>query len=174
MTRSSPDPLRAGVKRWPRRPPPLPRALNKAGLNLFTWNARYPDAAAFWGMVGVQTDGPMALPGTYRARLRVGGRVYTASFALRVDPRAKVTPADLRDQVTFLKRLRDTVNAATTAIATIRNVRQRLQDQIAGASDTARLSPSAPALGPRLRAIEEELYQVRNRSFPDPLHLPPQ
>src|SRR5437879_4151487 len=167
------DTLKDRDKPWPRRPPPLPRALNKAGLNLFTWNARYPDAAAFWGMVGVQTDGPMALPGTYRARLRVGGRVYTASFALRVDPRAKVTPADLRDQFTFLKRLRDTVNAATTAIATIRNVRQRLEDELAGASDTARLSPSARALGQRLSAIEEELYQVRNRSFQDPLNFPP-
>src|SRR2546426_3307908 len=31
--------------------------------NMFAWNARYPDAAAFWGMVGVGTDGPMALPG---------------------------------------------------------------------------------------------------------------
>ncbi len=167
------DTLKDRDKPWPRRPPPLPRAPNKAGLNLFTWNVRYPDAAAFWGMVGVQTDGPMALPGTYRARLRVGGRVYTASFALRVDPRAKVTPADLRDQFTFLKRLRDTVNAATTAIATIRNVRQRLEDELAGASDTARLSPSARALGQRLSAIEEELYQVRNRSFQDPLNFPP-
>src|SRR5207249_6526778 len=96
-----------------------------------------------------------------------------ATSALRVDPRAKVTPADLRDQFTFLKRLRDTVNAATTAIATIRNVRQRLEDELAGASDTARLSPSARALGQRLSAIEEELYQVRNRSFQDPLNFPP-
>src|SRR2546428_2409664 len=145
MTRSSPDPLRAGVKRWPRRPPPLPRALNKAGLNLFTWNARYPDAAAFWGMVGVQTDGPMALPGTYRARLRVGGRVYTASFALRVDPRAKVTPADLRDQFTFLKLPRDTVNAATTAIAPNRDLRQRPARERPRASVTPRPRPSAHA-----------------------------
>jgi len=167
------DTLKDRDKPWPRRPPALPRVPNKAGLNLFTWNMRYPDAAAFWGMVGVQTDGPMALPGTYRARLRVGGRVYTASFALKVDPRAKVTPADLREQFTFLKRLRDTVNAATTAITTIRNVRQRLEDELAGASDTARLSPSARALGQRLSAIEEELYQVRNRSFQDPLNFPP-
>src|SRR5207244_3062547 len=106
------DSLKDRDKPWPRRPPALPRVPNKAGLNLFTWNMRYPDAAAFWGMVGVQTDGPMALPGTYRARLRVGGRVYTASFALKVDPRGRVTPADLREQFTFLKRLRDTVNAA--------------------------------------------------------------
>jgi len=55
----------------------------------------------------------------------------------------------------------------------IRNVRQRLEDELAGASDTARLSPSARALGQRLSAIEEELYQVRNRSFQDPLNFPP-
>src|SRR3989441_2485938 len=105
------DTLKDRDKPWPRRPPPLPRALNKAGLNLFTWNARYPDAAAFWGMVGVQTDGPMALPGTYRARLRVGGRVYTASFAPTGGSPAEVTPADLRDTFTRPKPLRDTVNA---------------------------------------------------------------
>src|SRR5438309_11559151 len=124
-------------------------------------------------MVGGQAAGPMALPGTYAARWRVGGRVYTASFALKVYPRGRVTPADLREQFTFLKRLRDTVNAATTAITTIRNVRQRLEDELAGASDTARLSPSARALGQRLSAIEEELYQVRNRSCQDPLNFPP-
>jgi len=50
---------------------------------------------------------------------------------------------------------------------------QRLEDELAGASDTARLSPSARALGQRLSAIEEELYQVRNRSFQDPLNFPP-
>src|SRR3989442_14305312 len=59
------------------------------------------------------------------------------------------------------------------AIATIRNVRQRLEDEFASASDTARLGPAARALPQRLNAIEEELYQPRNRSFQDPLNFPP-
>src|SRR2546422_2285987 len=37
---------------------------------------------------------------SYQARLRVGGRTYTQRFALKVDPRSKVTPAELREQFT--------------------------------------------------------------------------
>jgi len=140
---------------------------------MFVWNLKYPDAVAFWGMVGVGTDGPVALPGVYQARLRVGGRTYTQRFALKVDPRSKVTPAELREQFTFLKRLRDTVNAATTAVITIRNLQAQLEDRLRGASDTTRLAPGARALVGRLAAIEGELYQVRNRSFQDPLNFPP-
>jgi photosystem II stability/assembly factor-like uncharacterized protein len=169
------DTLKDGDKPWPRRPPASPRVANKAGLNMFAWNMRYPEAAAFWGMVGVGTDGPMALPGVYQARLRVGGRTYLQRFALQVDPRSKVTPAELREQFAFLKRLRDTVHAATTAIVTIRSVRSQLEDGLRAVpqSDTARLGAITRALAARLSAIEGALYQVRNRSFQDPLNFPP-
>jgi hypothetical protein len=169
------DTLKDVDKPWPRRPPALPRPANKAGLNMFVWNMRYPDAAAFWGMVGVNTTGPMALPGSYRVRLRVGGRTASSSVALKPDPRATVTPVELREQFAFLRRLRDTVHAATTAILTIRNVRAQIEDRLAAApaSDMARLGPAARALAERLSAIESELYQVRNRSFQDPLNFPP-
>src|SRR5947199_270691 len=66
------DTLKDRDKPWPQRPPALPRVANKQGLNMFVWNLKYPDAVAFWGMVGVGTDGPVALPGVYQARLRVG------------------------------------------------------------------------------------------------------
>ena len=168
------DTLKDLDKPWPRRPPPLPRVTNKAGLNTFVWNLRYPDAAAFWGMVGVQTQGPMALPGTYRVKLSVDDRAYESSFALKVDPRAKVTPAELREQFAFLKRLRDTVNAATQAVSTIRNVRAQLDERLKTASDTARVAPLVRALSEQLGGIERELYQIRNRSFQDPLNFPPQ
>jgi photosystem II stability/assembly factor-like uncharacterized protein len=169
------DTLKDVDKPWPRRPPALPRPANKAGLNMFVWNMRYPDAVAFWGMVGVNTTGPMALPGSYRVRLRVGGRTASSSVALKPDPRATVTPVELREQFAFLRRLRDTVHAATTAILTIRNVRAQIEDRLAAApaSDMARLGPAARALAERLSAIESELYQVRNRSFQDPLNFPP-
>ncbi|PYP97320.1 MAG: glycosyl hydrolase [Gemmatimonadetes bacterium] len=169
------DTLKDADKPWPQRPPAPPRVANKAGLNMFVWNMKYPDAAAFWGMVGVTTDGPVALPGAYQVRLRVGGKAYAQRFALKVDPRSTVTPAALREQFTFLKQLRDTVNAATTAVLTIRNVRTQLEDRLAAAppSDSARLGAQVRGLTDRLGAIERELYQVRNRSFQDPLNFPP-
>ena len=108
-------------------------------------------------------------------RLRAGGRTSVERFTLKVDPRSKVTPADLRAQFAFLQRLRDTVNAVTTAVMTIRNVRVQLEDRLnaAPASDSARLGALARTLTDRLGAIEGELYQVRNRSFQDPLNFPP-
>ncbi len=169
------DTLKDQDKPWPRRPPAEPRVPNKAGLNMFAWSMHYPDAVAFWGMVGVGTDGPMALPGVYQVRLRVGGLSYVQRFALKVDPRSRVTPADLREQFAFLKRLRDTVSAATGAVLTIRNVRAQLEDRLLAAppSDSARLGALARPLGERLSAIEGAIYQVRNRSFQDPLNFPP-
>ena len=169
------DSLKDEDKQWPRRPPAEPRVANKAGLNMFVWNLRYPDAAAFWGMVGVGTDGPMAPPGSYRVRLRVGGRAYTSGFALKTDPRSKATLADLREQFALLRQIRDTVHAATTAVRTIRNVRAQLEDRLSSVSrsDTGRLGPIVRGLNDRLTAIEAEIYQVRNRSFQDPLNFPP-
>src|SRR3989441_13316844 len=102
----------------------------------------------------------MALPGRYQVRVTVGGRSATQSFALKLDPRSKVTPADLQAQFAFLKELRDTVNAATTAIVRIRNVRAQLTD--AGAAPGA--GDAAKAFIQKLNAIEDGLYQARSQA----------
>jgi len=133
---------------------------------MFAWNMKYPPARSFWGVNGVATDGPMALPGRYHVRLTVGGRSATQSFALKLDPRSKVAPADLAAQFTFLKQLRDTVNAVTTAIITIRNVRAQLADAAGGAD-------AAKAFTHKLDAIEDGLYQVHSQADEDALVYPP-
>ena len=164
------DTLKDEDKPWPHRPPAEPRALNKQGLNMFAWNMRYPPARSFWGINGVATDGPMALPGRYQVRLTVGARSATQSFALKLDPRSKVTPADLQAQFAFLKQLRDTVNAVTNAIITIRNVRAQLNDATGAAPGAAE---AAKAFTQRLNAIEDGLYQVRGQADEDGLVYPP-
>jgi len=161
------DTLKDEDKPWPHRPPAEPRAPNKQGLNRFAWDMKYPPARSFWGINGVATDGPMALPGRYQVRLTVGGRSATQSFALKLDPRSKVTPADLQAQFAFLKQLRDTVNAVTTAIITIRNVRAQLADATGAAADAAK------AFIQKLDAIEDGLYQVHSQADEDALVYPP-
>jgi hypothetical protein len=164
------DTLKDEDKPWPRRPPADPRAPSKAGLNMFAWNLKYPGARPFWGNNGVTTDGPVALPGAYRVRLTVAGKSYTQSFALKLDPRSRATPADLAAQFAFLKQLRDTVNAATTAIITIRNVRAQLED---GAKRAPAAAAAASALVATLDRIEDGLYQVKSQSNEDALVYPP-
>ncbi len=158
------DTLKDEDKPWPRRPPAAPRAPNKQGLNLFTWDMKYPPARAFWGMNGIATDGPLAVPGTYRVRLTVGGKASTQPFVLKLDPRAKVSPADLQAQFAFLKQLRDTVNAVTTAIIRIRNARAQLADANVDA---------ARGLIEKLDRIEDGLYQVKSQADEDALVYPP-
>ncbi len=91
---------------WLATPRPLPTAV---GLNRVAWNFRYDHPPAFhhnyaqvMSAVPRETpytpEGPLALPGTYTARLTVDGHAYTRTFAVRNDPRSPATLADLGAQ----------------------------------------------------------------------------
>ncbi len=160
---------------WPGRLPTAPRVPNKAGLNLFTWDMHWPDARPFWGNMGIATQGPPALPGAYAVRLRVGGTqsTQTRTFRLLVDPRSQVTAADLGAQFAFLKQVRDTVNAVTSGIIRLRNVRSQLEDRLAALPARDKARAPVQALVAKLSAIEDSLYQTRLRADEDGLVFPP-
>jgi len=166
------DTTKDADKPWPQRPPAPPRVPDKAGLNRFAWNLRYPGPAAFWGMNDIGTDGPVALPGRYRVRLEVGGRTYERNFRLRVDPRSVVTAAALREQFAFLQRIRDTVSAVTTAVIRLRSVRAQLEDRAVLLPAGSPPRVQAESLAARLSALEDSLYQVRLQADEDNLVYP--
>jgi photosystem II stability/assembly factor-like uncharacterized protein len=167
------DTLKDEDKPWPHRPPAPPRVPDKAGLNRFAWNLRYPGPAAFWGMNDIGTDGPMALPGRYRVRLEVGGQRYEQSFRVLEDPRVHASPAALARQFAFLEQIRDTVDAVTTTVILIRNVRTQLRERLAALPARARARAGAAALAASLEAAEDSLYQVRLEADEDLLVYPP-
>ncbi len=156
----------------------MPRAPNRAGVNAFTWNMRYPDASSFQGLImwAASIQGPVAPPGGYQVRLLVNGRpVGTQSFRLIKDPRARnVTPTELAEQFNFLIRIRDRVSEANDAVKTIRYVRRELaerQGRLSGADAEAVRSLATPFLT-ELSSVEDSIYQTRNRSGQDPLNYP--
>jgi hypothetical protein len=158
-----------------RRPPP-PRVANKAGLNMFAWNLRYPDASVFDNMIlwAGSTSGPVALPGTYAVRLNVRGQSYTQPLVIVKDPRSTATDAELKEQFDFLMRIRDKTSQANDAVKTIRNVKAQLTDRAKRmpADQAGPFSRIAGDLSTKLSAIEGEIYQVRNQSSQDPLNYP--
>ena len=160
----------------PMRTPP-PRAPNRAGINNFAWNMRYPDASTFDGIImwAASTQGPMAPPGTYQVRLRVDGTVVgTERFALRKDPRTSATQADLLAQFDFLKQVRDRTTAANDAVKTIRHIKTQLDDRekkLTGAA-LAEFKPMAATLRAEISVVEDSIYQTKNRSGQDPLNYP--
>jgi photosystem II stability/assembly factor-like uncharacterized protein len=158
-----------------RRPPP-PRVANKAGLNLFAWNLRYPDASVFDNMIlwAGGTSGPIVLPGTYSVRMNVNGQHYTQPLVVVRDPRVTASDADLREQFDLLMRIRDKTNQANDAVKLIRNVKAQLADREKRmpADKKAAFSSAPNALSAKLSAVEGEIYQVKNQSSQDPLNYP--
>jgi len=148
-------------RRGPGKPPVT------AGLNQFTWNLRYPGAKTFEGMIlwsARPQNGPKAPPGRYQIRLTAGTYSKTQSFNLKIDPNLKgVTEADLQSQFDLAIKIRDKVSAANEGVIRIREARKLIKEGKIKADSK---------LIEDLTAIEEDLYQVRNRSGQDPLNFP--
>ena len=149
----------------------------KAGLNRFSWDLRHPEASTFDGVIlwGGGTDGPVAVPGTYQAKLTAGGTTVTEPFEVRKDPRLAATQADLQKQFELQMKIHDKLTATHDGIKRIRSVR----DQLTSAMDRAKGTPGEKAVGDaaeslkkKLTAVEEALYQTKNKSSQDPLNYP--
>jgi photosystem II stability/assembly factor-like uncharacterized protein len=151
---------------------------NRAGINTFSWNMRYPDATGFPGMIlwSASTAGPTATPGTYRARLLVNGdTVATQPFRILADPRiAGVTAADWNELMRFQLQVRDRFTEANQAVQSIRHIRAELADRRGRlpAAQQGQFAALAESYAAVLGTVEDSLYQTQNRSGQDPLNYP--
>jgi len=156
--------------------PPMPA---KAGTNKFAWDLRAAAARRFPGLVLWSEGGlagPVVPPGTYEARLTFGESVLSAPIEIAPDPRLlTVTAGDLEAQYRFLVETRDTLSRAHDAVREIRDLKAALAGakKRAGADEKWKLVVgAADALEKKLTAIEEALYQTKNKSRQDPLNYP--
>jgi photosystem II stability/assembly factor-like uncharacterized protein len=150
-------------------------APSKTGLNRVTWDLRYPGATLFDGLIvrSAQPErGPLAAPGRYQVRLTAGGVVHSRTFDVTWNPRLKdVTAAHLQEQFTLALQIRNKTSEAHEAIVRIRGLKRLVGERTAGVADR-RIRQAADAFVARIAAVEEDLYQVRNRSPKDPLNFP--
>ncbi|MCS6968504.1 MAG: glycosyl hydrolase [Cytophagales bacterium] len=148
----------------------------QAGGNRFFWNMRYPDAEGFEGLVlwGGGLQGPLAVPGTYFVKLKVGKDSAMHSFEIRKDPRLQVSQEDLQAQFDFLIQVRDKLTQTHRAIKNIRAVRQQLTTYAKQLDKTKDkdLLEHIEHVQKQMTSIEEALYQTKNRSNQDPLNFP--
>jgi hypothetical protein len=150
---------------------PLP---TEAGLNHLTWDLRTEGYVTFPGMIfwGARSQGPAVPPGAYTLRLTAHGETVTAPLQVERNPLiTDVTDADLQAQYAFGVRVRDKVTEANEAVIAIRRVKTQLEDRYER-SDDATLRELGEGLEGDLSAVEENIYQVRNRSGQDPLNFP--
>ncbi len=160
------------VPRWERAPNP---PTTKAGLNQFVWDLRYPGAVVFDGMIlwgANPRNGPKAPLGKYQVRLSSGTYSKTYSFNIKINPNLKgITEADLKEEFDLAVKIRDRESAANQAVIRIREIRKQMEAGLKETSDP-QITAYAKDLLSKLGVIEEDLYQVRNRSSQDPLNFP--
>ncbi len=149
----------------------------RAGHNRFAWDLRHAPAREFEGLVlwGEGGEGPRVVPGTYQARLTVGGTVLTESLEVRADPRASATPADLAAQLAFLLEVRDELTEVHQGIERIRAVRAQLEamkERLPEGEAGDGVREAAESFDERMTEIEETLYQTKSKSPQDPLNFP--
>jgi len=156
-----------------------PRVATEAGFHRFVWDLTWPESKGFPGMILWSAQGggitPVATPGRYQARLTVGDQVFTQAFELLKDPRSSATQEDLVAQFDFVTACRDKVNAAHDAIRRIRELRGQLDDlkkRHKKEEGAEAVLDAAKELDKKMTAVEEALYQTKNRSSQDPLNFP--
>jgi len=86
------------------------------------------------------------------------------------DPRIdSVTIADLTEQFKLAMQIRDKTTEANEMVIAIRELKMQMDDR---EKQSAGLQPVFDPFRKKLSAVEEEVYQVRNRSGQDPLNFP--
>jgi len=147
------------------------------GLNLFVWNLRYASAEKFKDLVlwNDSLKGMRAVPGAYRATLRVGDNRQAVEFEVLADPRLDAKPADYAAQYEFVSGINGKLTETHNAITRIREAKAQLgaiEKRTEGDDRFAGLREAAKALETRLGGIEETLYQTKMESPQDPLNFP--
>lgn len=109
---------------WVKSPTPL---LTTAGAHRFVWNLQYEDpsggAASYPRLSGVWVT-----PGEYTAVLTVDGKSYKQPLTVRMDPRVKISAADLARQFADSQRAAALVKQAGSEIAKGATIEKQLDD----------------------------------------------
>lgn len=125
---------------------------NLAGVNRVVWNLREDGpplctscAKDFQGA----PVGPAVVPGTYVARIALGGRTYSQSFVVKADPHGEYTLAQLRSGYAFAKKysvISGKINTVIDRLADQRRSLQSAQAMLAKSGNTELAGQVASAL----------------------------
>jgi photosystem II stability/assembly factor-like uncharacterized protein len=123
--------------------------------------------------------GPMAVPGTYTARVTIGGEEFTTPIEVLKDPYSSGSLADIEAQVALGLTIRDQISEVTGSIERLEHLRVQLEAASAslgtseGARDAIAEITRVEALAVELegRLVDVNLTGAREDSFRAPMRL---
>jgi len=149
----------------------------RAGLNRFAWDLSYPDAKRVSGIIddyGTRA-GPTVPPGTYTARLTVGGTSYTQTFQVKEDPRVNVTDAQLAAQFDLAMKVRQSIDTIAASIKRIDGLEHQMdifKKAVAGKPFAARVDSAASVAHDSLESVRAALVCVHCHADESSLNYP--
>ncbi len=120
------------------------------GMHRFVWDLLYPGLPAPSGFDPWEISGLWAVPGTYTAKLVVDGKTYAQPLTVKMDPRVKVSLADLQKQFDVSRQIVEVRARVSQALSDAQTLEKKLR----------RLEPRAvdyPELKRSLEIIERQM-----------------
>jgi photosystem II stability/assembly factor-like uncharacterized protein len=139
---------------WLRMPRTLPA---EAGMHRWVWDLRYttPTATHYeYPISAVPHDTPrmpqgaLALPGVYKVRLTVDGKVETAPLTIKMDPRVEATAGDLKQLFELESKLSGMVSSSSAAALEVHSVREQIEQSSKSAQ---------PEMKKAIQSLDKEL-----------------
>ncbi len=141
------------------------------GMHRFIWNLHYPEPDVLeheYPISAIYHDTPRyplgatVLPGNYSVILTINGEKYTQRLTIRMDPRVKTSPEDLRRQFDLDQKIAGALHKDYEALQQVRSLRTQLksllvarQADVKGANLVS-VTKSAADLEAKAAAIEGE------------------
>ena len=157
----------------------IPNVLQtKAGMNVFLWNMRYPNATEVDGtniMWSGSTVGPKVVPGKYKVQLVVGKTlIKEQEFEILQDPRVKVPLADLQEQFELSMKINKKLSDTHKGINQLRKVRNDINAYMKAVKDenlAKKLKEQTKELMKTLDEVESTLMQPKSKAMQDALNF---
>jgi photosystem II stability/assembly factor-like uncharacterized protein len=149
----------------------------KEGNNTFNWNMMYDGAESVKGMIlwWASLSGPMALPGSYKATLKLNDKTQSQTFTILKNPMSEATESDMKAQFDFINDINTKMTEIHKALKNVKKVRSQvglLKKSIKDKEANKELIDFADQLVKDMTTIEETLYQTKSKSGQDPLNFP--
>jgi photosystem II stability/assembly factor-like uncharacterized protein len=131
-----------------------------AGMHRFVWDLHYPPPdslereypiSAIYRDTPLYPLGPSALPGSYTVRLTAAGGTLTQPLMIKMDPRVKVQPEDLRAQFDLETKIAEAMHRDFQALAEVRSLRKRLKEL---------QSSAKPAIQSKLAELDKKAAEI--------------
>lgn len=149
----------------------------ETGLNRFVWDLHVKSGSKVAGVAGWGggSGGPLVVPGTYQAKLTVGGQAYTAPIIVKEDPRVTASQADLQKQYDLAQKISDRASELSNAVNQMNAVQGQLdalKKRIAGEPNAQSVNAAVDEFSKKMTAVRDAMIQMKATSGEDALNYP--